>query len=122
MERRTDAQKGRGLTDHVFVCTHDRSSEYACCNDAYGQEVEDAIKDWLRERSAFWSSVSVSATSCLGLCSEEGTAVTIQPRDEWYAEVTPEDVPDLLESVFGPNAERTGVDADATTPSSGHSD
>ncbi|WIV68233.1 (2Fe-2S) ferredoxin domain-containing protein [Natrialbaceae archaeon AArc-T1-2] len=105
MNRRTDEQKGRGLTDHVFVCTNDRDSEYACCRDAHGPEVEAAIKEWLRERNAFWSTVSVSSASCLGLCSEEGTAVTIQPRDEWYDEVTPADVPDLLEAEFGPDAE-----------------
>jgi len=53
--------------------------------------------------------VSVAETGCLGLCSEGGAAIAIQPRDEWYSDVQPEDVPGLLESVFGPEADQAGV-------------
>lgn len=105
MNERTEQHRER-LDAHVFVCTNDRDSEYASCGDAGAEETVDAVKDWLRERDAFWTAVSVSTTSCLGLCSEEGTALTIQPRNAWYSDVTPADVPELLESEFGPDAER----------------
>jgi NADH:ubiquinone oxidoreductase subunit E len=108
MIERTHDQLDRGLVAHVFVCTNDRDSEYACCADAHGDEVADAVRSWLRDRGALWDSVSVSTTSCLGLCSEDGTALTIQPRNEWYSDVTPEEVPGLLTDEFGPDAEALG--------------
>ena len=107
MNVRTDHQRER-LDAYVFVCTNDRDSEHACCADVGADETYDAVVDWLRERDAFWTSVSVTTTGCLGLCSEDGTAISIQPRDEWYSDVRPEDVPDLLADAFGPNAERAG--------------
>ncbi|PCR89216.1 (2Fe-2S) ferredoxin domain-containing protein [Natrinema ejinorense] len=105
MKNRTEEHRER-LDAHVFVCTNDRDSEYASCGTAGAEETVTAVKSWLRERDAFWTAVSVSETSCLGLCSEDGTAMTIQPRNTWYSDVTPETVPELLESAFGPNAER----------------
>ena len=104
MERRTDEQTAR-LAAHVFVCVNDRDSEYACGADAGGAAVAEAVKAWLRERDAFWSPIGVSTTDCLGLCSEDGTAIAIQPRNEWYAEVRPEDVSGLLATEFGPDAD-----------------
>ncbi|TQQ82644.1 (2Fe-2S) ferredoxin domain-containing protein [Halonotius terrestris] len=106
MKDRTADHRER-LDAHVLVCTNSRE-EYDCCADAGGEETLVAVKDWLRERDAFWSSVSVVETGCLGLCSEGGAAIAIQPRDEWYSDVQPEDVPALLESTFGPEANRVG--------------
>lgn len=97
-----------GFTDHVLVCTNDRESDYACCADASGQAVLDAVKTWLRDRDVFWSSVHVAETSCLGLCSADGTALSIQPRNRWYSDVVPGDVPALLADEFGPEATRLG--------------
>jgi (2Fe-2S) ferredoxin len=114
MKHRTDEHRER-LDSHVFVCTQERDSGYACCAEAGGEETFTAVKSWLRDRDAFWSTVSVTETDCLGLCSEGGTAISIQPRNEWYSDVQPEDVPDLLESEFGPDAERVSVEADAST-------
>jgi (2Fe-2S) ferredoxin len=109
MEERTDEVIESGFSDHVLVCTNDRDSEHACCAEAGGEEVADAVKAWLRDRGVFWSSVYVAETSCLGLCSADGAAVAIHPRGRWYADVTPADVPGLLEAAFGPEASRLGV-------------
>lgn len=103
MKRRTDEQTTR-LAAHVFVCVNDRDSEYACCADAGGAATVEAVKTWLRDRDAFWSPIGVSTTDCLGLCSEGGTAITVQPQNEWYSDVRPEDVPELLAAAFGPGA------------------
>lgn len=105
MRRCTDEQTTR-LAAHVFVCVNERDSEYAACAGAGGEATTEAVKSWLRDRDAFWSPIGVSTTDCLGLCSAEGTAITIQPQNEWYAEVDPEDVPSLLAGEFGPDAER----------------
>ncbi|WP_255191609.1 (2Fe-2S) ferredoxin domain-containing protein [Natronobeatus ordinarius] len=106
---RTEHHRER-LDAHVFVCTTDRDSAHACCGAAGGEETVDAVKAWLRERDAFWTAVSVSTTSCLGLCSEDGAAMSIQPRNRWYNGVRPEDVPALLEREFGPDAGRVTDD------------
>lgn len=112
-DRSTDVTKN-GFTDHVLVCTNARDSDYAACADARGPDVCDAVKNWLRERDVFWSRVYVAETSCLGLCSEDGTAVAIQPRNRWYSDVVPGDVPALLAAEFGPEASRLGVGPAAT--------
>lgn len=117
MQDRTADVEASGFTDHVLVCTNARDGEYAACADAHGDAVHDAVTSWLRERDAYWSTVRVAETSCLGLCSAAGTAIAIQPRNRWYSDVTPEDVPDLMRDEFGANAERLGCDpatADST--------
>jgi (2Fe-2S) ferredoxin len=116
MNRRTESVIERGYTDHVLVCTNSRDSEYACCAGVGGQDVLDAVRQWLREQGVFWSNVHVAETSCLGLCSEDGTAIAIHPRGEWYSDVTPGEVPDLLCEVFGTDASKLGlgVDPDVT--------
>lgn len=113
MRERTAEVMESGFTDHVLVCTNDRDAEYACCAEARGDDVYDAVASWLRDRGVFWSRVHVAETGCLGMCSEAGTAVAIHPRGRWYAEVTPDDVPAMLEAEFGADASRLGVDSDA---------
>jgi (2Fe-2S) ferredoxin len=94
MRRRTAEQRDRALT-WILVCTNQRE-EYACCGDAGSDAVRLTIETWLRERDLFWSEAAVVETACLGLCSEDGTAVAFQPRDEWFSDVRPEDVRELL--------------------------
>jgi len=89
------ARRDRGLT-WILVCTNGRDGEYAACAEVGGDAVVDAATDWLRERDLFWTEAAVVETSCLGLCSEDGAAVGFQPRDEWYENVRPADVPELL--------------------------
>lgn len=109
MQDRTEDVLENGFSDHVLVCTNARESDYAACAEAHGQEVYEAVKTWLRERGVFWSRVHVAETSCLGLCSAEGTAIAIHPRNRWYSDVLPEDVPELLEDEFGADASRLGI-------------
>jgi (2Fe-2S) ferredoxin len=108
MRHRTEDILENGFSDHVLVCTNGRDSEYACCAEAHGQEVYEAVKSWLREQGVFWSRVHVAETSCLGLCSAEGTAIAIHPRNRWYSDVLPEEVPVLLENEFGTEAAYLG--------------
>ncbi|SEO27839.1 hypothetical protein SAMN05216388_1010119 [Halorientalis persicus] len=108
MHEQTERIRESGFTDHVLVCTNARDSEHAACAEADGDEVYAAVKTWLRERGVFWSQVHVAETSCLGLCSADGTAIAIHPRGRWYSDVCPDDVPTLLETEFGPDATRLG--------------
>lgn len=111
MQHRTTDIREKGFTDHVLVCTNTRDSAYACCADAHGEAVYEAVKRWLRERDVFWSRVHVAETSCLGLCSADGTAIAIHPRNRWYSDVLPDEVPELLCEEFGADASRLGVEA-----------
>ena len=109
MDHRTGDVVENGFTDHVLVCTNDRDAEYPCCAGADGGAVYEAVTAWLRERDVFWSHVYVAETSCLGLCSSEGAAIAIHPRNRWYSDVRPGDVPDLLRREFGADASRLGA-------------
>ena len=109
MKDRTAEVVENGFAAHVLVCTNARDAEYAACADAHGGAVLDEVKTWLRERDLFWSHVHVAETSCLGLCSAEGTAIAIHPRNRWYSDVVPTDVPELLAREFGANGDRVGV-------------
>jgi (2Fe-2S) ferredoxin len=112
MQHRTTDIREKGFTDHVLVCTNTRESDYACCADAYGEAVYEAVKRWLREQDVFWSRVHVAETSCLGLCSADGTAIAIHPRNRWYSDVLPDEVPELLCEEFGADASRLGIEAE----------
>jgi len=115
MERRTERMRERGLAATVLVCTNERAEHAACAAD--GVAVADAVRDWLRERDRYWSEIAVAETSCLGLCSEAGAAVVVHPRDEWFAEVTPDDVPTLMTELFetGAGAVADGDTGDSAT-------
>ena len=112
MKDRTEDVRENGFTDHVLVCTNDRETEYASCAGAHGPSVFEAVKTWLRDRGVFWSHVHVAETSCLGLCSADGTAIAIHPRSRWYSDIRPEDVPDLLAAEFGTDASQLGIKSD----------
>lgn len=114
MNKRTNEIIEEGCTDLVLVCTNNRNSEYACCANVDGDEVAVAVREWLRERNAYWTDVYVVETSCLGLCSENGVALTIQPRNEWYSDIVPREVPNLLEKIFGPDATKLGISPSKT--------
>ncbi len=109
MRQRTEEVRDSGFTDHVLVCTNERDSEYAACAEAHGQDVFEAVKTWLRDRDVFWSHVHVAETSCLGLCSADGTAIAIHPRNRWYSDVRPDEVPDLLAAEFGDDGSQLGL-------------
>lgn len=111
MQDRTQDVRERGFGAHVLVCTNARDGEHAACAGAGGEAVYEAIRSWLRDRDVFWSGVHVARTSCLGLCSDDGAAVVIHPRNRWYSDVKPAEVPSLLASEFGPDAAQVRADA-----------
>jgi len=111
MNERTDEVLAEGFTDLVVVCTNDRDADCACCGGVGGEEVAAAVREWLRDRDAFWTRVYVTESSCVGLCSADGAALAVQPRNEWYSGVTADEVPALLASVFGADATDLGASA-----------
>jgi (2Fe-2S) ferredoxin len=85
---------------HVFVCTSSRvngqQKGYCCSKDSVG--IVQAFMEEIEERDLS-SEVIITNTGCFGICSQ-GPVVVVYPENVWYKEVTPEDVPEIVESHF----------------------
>lgn len=96
MERRTAHICEQGFNAHLLVCTTDHDGE-ATCGET-GEAVAACLREELRERGLLWTRIHLAETSCLG-CGGDGAAVAMHPQGEWYAEVTPDDVGELLDEI-----------------------
>jgi len=82
---------------HVFVCVNDRKGESKSCADGVGMRLKDLLKTGVEARG--WKGrVRVSHTGCLGMCGR-GPNVMVHPQGLWFAGVTPDDVPAILDDV-----------------------
>jgi len=88
------------LNHHVFVCNG------KSCSAVGAAEVKAAFEDELKARDLRYGKESkgrnpngtVLLTDCssVGFCSI-GPAVLVYPENVWYAQVTPADVPEIIE-------------------------
>lgn len=96
---------------HVFVCTSSRingqQKGYCFSKDAVG--IVQAFMEEIEDRDLN-DDVMVTNTGCFGICSS-GPIVVVYPEGVWYKEVTPEDVPEIVESHFenGKKVERLEI-------------
>jgi len=82
---------------HLFVCTKSRGGLRRACGDHESADLKGTLKDEVKNRG--WKSrVRVSDSGCMGLC-DEGPNVMLYPQKIWYSEVTPDDIPAILEKV-----------------------
>lgn len=83
---------------HVFVCTNDREDGHpkGCCQSRGGQDVVKAFKTEVIKRG-LKDKVRAQRAGCLAAC-EYGVTVTVYPDNIWYGMVTPQDVPEIVES------------------------
>lgn len=81
---------------HVFVCTNRRpeGSPKGCCASKGSEEVRARFKAELERRGV--KGVRANAAGCLDACSR-GVVVVVYPEGVWYGQVTPEDVPQIVE-------------------------
>ncbi len=86
---------------HVLVCVNGK-----VCPEQGSREVRDALRVQTRERFG-QSAVRVNKTGCMAQCGH-GPMVVVYPDNVWYAGVTVEDVPDIIEHhlVHGAPVER----------------
>jgi (2Fe-2S) ferredoxin len=92
------------LKHHVFVCNG------KSCSAVGSAEVKAAFERELGDRNLRYGKISkgrnpegsVLLTDCgsVGFCSI-GPAVLVYPENVWYAQVTPDDVPEIIEQHFG---------------------
>ncbi len=76
----------------IFVCATPGEGR---CGEKGGGELLEAFKDEVERRGM--SSSTVLRNACTRR-HEEGPVVFIFPDDVWYARVTPDDVPRIVES------------------------
>ena len=55
------------------------------------------LLDCLGRHPELWGRVAVTSTGCLGPCFE-GPTIVVYPEGVWYTGVTPDDVPEIVES------------------------
>lgn len=82
---------------HVFVCVKSRNGQRKSCGDGGNPELKIALKSEARKRN--WKGiVRISESNCLGVC-ESGPNIMIYPQKIWYSEVTPADLPEILQTL-----------------------
>jgi (2Fe-2S) ferredoxin/predicted O-methyltransferase YrrM len=84
---------------HVFICDQEKPEGVPCCAARGSGKTLEALRKEVAARRLM-DSVQVTVCGSLGLC-ERGPNLVIYPEGVWYSNVTPEDVPELVESHFG---------------------
>lgn len=82
---------------HVFVCTNERAEDHprGSCKRRGGVEVRDALKKQLTT-IGLSKRIRANNAGCLDQC-EHGVSVVVYPEQVWYANVTVEDLPELVQ-------------------------
>ncbi|NNJ70066.1 MAG: (2Fe-2S) ferredoxin domain-containing protein [Kiritimatiellales bacterium] len=82
---------------HLFICVKTRDDDRTSCGDGDSLQLKAALKNEIKSRG--WKPhVRISDTGCLGLC-EKGPNVMIYPQKIWYSSVTPDDIPEILNTL-----------------------
>jgi (2Fe-2S) ferredoxin len=80
---------------HLFVCIKSRDGKSEACGDSGGGELKAELKSEIKQRG--WKSVArVCESSCLGVC-DAGPNIMIYPQKIWLSEVTPDDIPHVIQ-------------------------
>ncbi len=78
------------------MCVNERpEGGKGSCAGRGSQAVLFALQSGLSEHPELWASVSVTATGCLGPCTE-GPTLVVYPEGVWYAGVRAEDVAEIV--------------------------
>lgn len=82
---------------HVFVCLNERAagSPKGCCASKGALAVFNELKKSAYDQG-LKGVVRINRAGCLDAC-EEGVSVVVYPEAVWYAGVTVQDVPDLVQ-------------------------
>jgi (2Fe-2S) ferredoxin len=82
---------------HVFVCINERPADHpkGCCKAKGGIEVRDRLKSELTARGIS-QVVRANNAGCLDQC-EHGVSVVVYPEQVWYAHVTVDDIPEIVD-------------------------
>ncbi|MDA1001633.1 MAG: (2Fe-2S) ferredoxin domain-containing protein [bacterium] len=82
---------------HVFVCINQRPPNHpmGCCQSKGSIELIQALNESVSS-SELAGHTAVAGTTCLGPCNM-GPSIAVYPEGVWYSNVTPGDIPELVE-------------------------
>lgn len=82
---------------HIFCCINERPEDNpkGCCMAKGSAEILDYLKKTIHQKE-LKKEVRVTATKCLGVCSE-GPSVVIYPESVWYTVPTVEDAREIID-------------------------
>jgi len=83
---------------HVFVCDQQKPEGVPCCFARGAGKVLDTLRAEIHARG-LEDDVQITLCGSLGLC-EHGPNMVVYPEGVWYSGVTPEDVPEVVQSHF----------------------
>ena len=83
---------------HVFICDQQKPEGVPCCAARGSGKTIDTLRKEIGARGLA-DTVQVTACGSLGLC-ERGPNMVVYPEGVWYSNVTPEVVPEIVESHF----------------------
>ena len=84
---------------YLWVCVNERDPDNpkGCCTRSGGKDIRNALKVGLVKRG-LRKRFRVCESSCLDLCWN-GPAMAVMPDGVFYGNVSPDDVPDILDSL-----------------------
>jgi len=86
------------LKAHVFICTNERPPGHVrgCCQQKKSEQLVQLFKQEL-VKAGIQKEVRAQKAGCLDVC-EFGPAIVVYPEAIWYGKVTPEDIPEIVQS------------------------
>lgn len=103
---------------YLFVCINRRPDDNpkGCCAVKNSEEVYRALKTQLAGRGLNKREARVCSSSCLDQC-DTGVTILVEPDHVFYAHVTTDDVPDIVEAIANnTRVERLVLTSDLNSP------
>lgn len=87
-------------THHLFVCQNERAADNPrnSCLNRGSKAVLDAFKKEICDRG-LRGQIEFDGTTCIDCCAL-GPAVVVYPENTWYGQVTPADVPAMVDAIL----------------------
>jgi len=88
------------FTHHIFICSNRREPGHrrGCCDPEATEALRHAFRAEVKKRQLD-PLVRANKSGCLEQC-EHGPAIVIYPQGIWYGNVTPSDVPRIVEETI----------------------
>lgn len=85
---------------HVFVCTSCRvtGEQKGFCFNKGSVDIVARLMEEI-DLNDLSSEVMVTNTGCFGIC-DKGPIMVVYPQGVWYGSLTPDDIPEIVESHF----------------------
>jgi (2Fe-2S) ferredoxin len=86
---------------HLFVCTNQRELPKSGCGDLGSMDLVATLKKELKSRNVD-KKIRINKSGCLDVC-EQGPAMVLYPEGKWFFNVTPQNIPYILDEILKTN-------------------